>query len=258
MMNAIFREEILEGWLTVYMDDILIATNDNTTFHQKCVHRVLNKLRQHDLYLKPEKCFFHQKRIEFLGVILENGQVQMDPAKIKGVAEWPQPKTVKDVRAFLGFTGFYRYFVEDYSRIARPLIQLTKKNEKFHWGDNQKAAFEILKTKMCQHPVLRQPNYTKPFFVSTDASAYGLGGVLFQEGPINPKTGKPVHNPVAYYSATFSPTERNYDVYERELLAVIKTLKNWRPHLAATKEPVTILTDHANLQFWKVPRKINR
>jgi hypothetical protein len=258
MMNAIFREEILEGWLTVYMDDMLIATSDDTKFHQKCVHRILHKLRQNDLYLKPEKCFFHQKKIEFLGVILENGQVQMDPAKIKGVAEWPQPQNVRDVRAFLGFTGFYRYFVEKYSEIARPLINLTKKNEKFHWEDDQRVAFERLKLIMCQHPVLRQPDYTKPFFVSTDASSYGLGGVLFQEGPLNPKTKKPTHNPVAYYSATFTPTERNYDIYERELLAVIKTLKNWRPHLAATLTPVTILTDHANLQYWKVPRKINR
>ena len=106
---------------------------------------------------------------------------------------------------------------------------------------------------MCSHPVLKQPDYTKPFFLSTDASAYGVGAVLSQEGEINPRTKKPTQQPIAYYSATFTPTERNYDIYERELLAVIKSLTHWRPHLTATKDPVTILTDHANLTYWKTP-----
>ena len=121
-------------------------------------------------------------------------------------------------------------------------------------------AFEMLnaKTIMCQKPILRQPNYDDPFFLLTDASAYGVGAVLSQEGETNPRSKKPFLHPIAYYSSTFIPAERNYDIYERELLAVLKSLEHWRPHLAATEKPVTVLTDHANLAFWKNPKKVNR
>ena len=177
----------------------------------------------------------------------------MDRTKTKGIADWKTPQNLKDVRAFLGFTEFYRYFIPNYSKIARPLIKLTKKAVPFHWDEAQLKAFETLKSLMCSRPVLKQPNYTRPFFLSTDASAYGVGAVLSQEGEINPRTKKPTQQPIAYYSATFTPTERNYDIYERELLAIIKALTHWRPHLAATKDPVTILTDHTNLTYWKTP-----
>ena len=115
-------------------------------------------------------------------------------------------------------------------------------------------ASETLKMLMCQKPILRQPDYACPFFVSTDASAYSVGAVLSQEGELNPRTKKPTQHPIAYYSATFTPTERNYNIYERELLAVLKALEHWRPHVATTDIPVTVLTDHANLTFWKIPR----
>ena len=258
MMNTIFAEELRENWLTIYMDDILVHTTDDITAHREKVHKILQKLRQHDLYLKPEKCQFEQKKVEFLGIILEKETVQMDPAKTKGIADWKTPQNLKDIHAFLGFTGFYRYFVPNYSKIARPLIELTKKAVPFHWSEAQSKVFKTLKTLMCRCPVLKQPNYTKPFFLSTDASAYGVGAVLSQEGEINPRTQKPTQQPIAYYSATFTPMERNYDIYKRELLAVIKTLTHWQPHLAATKDPVTILTNHANLIYWKTPWTINR
>jgi hypothetical protein len=258
MMNDIFAEELREGWVSIYMDNILIHTDNNLTNHRKCIHRILDKLRKHDLYLKPEKCVFEKEQVEFLGVILKGGTIQMDPSKIKGVADWPRPNNVRDVRAFLGFTGFYRYFIPNYSKIARPLVELTKKATPFHWQLGQRNAFETLKTLMCRKPILRQPDYNDPFFLATDASAYGMGAVLSQEGETNPRTKKLIQHPIAYYSSTFIPAERNYDIYERELLAVLKSLENWRPHLAATETPVTVLTDHANLTFWKNPRKVNR
>jgi hypothetical protein len=258
MMNAIFIEELREDWLSIYMDNILIHTPNDPETHRKRVHQVLTKLKHHNLYLKPEKCQFKQKKVEFLGVILSAGTVQMDPTKIKGIADWPPPKNIRDVRAFLGFTGFYRYFIPNYSRIACPLIELTKKTTPFHWKEPQIKAFKTLKTLMCARPILRQPDYTKPFFLATDASAYGVGAVLSQEGETNPRTHKIMRHPIAYYSATFTPTERNYDIFERELLAVMKALHHWRPHLAATETPVTVLTDHANLNHWKMPKKVNR
>jgi len=137
-MNAIFQEEIHEGWLIVYMDNMLIATDDNLTYHRKCVHRVLMKLAHFDLFLKPEKCVFKQKCIEFLGVILQHGTIHMDPTKTQGVADWPQPTTVTDVRSFLGFMGFYRYFIPNYSKIAKPLLLLTWKDMVWEWGEDQK------------------------------------------------------------------------------------------------------------------------
>ena len=258
MMNTIFAEELHENWLTIYMDNILVHTTDDVAAHREKVHKVLHKLRQHDLYLKLEKCQFEQKKVEFLEVILEKETVQMDPTKTKGIADWKTPQNLKDVHTFLGLTGFYRYFVPNYSKVARPLIELTKKAVPFHWDEAQLKAFETLKSLMCNRPVLKQPDYTKPFFLSTNASAYGMGAVLSQEGEINPCTKKPTQQPIAYYSAMFTPTERNYDIYERELLTVIKALTHWQPHLAAMKDPVTVLTDHTNLTYWKIPQTINR
>jgi hypothetical protein len=190
MMNAIFVEELREDWLMIYMDDILIHTPNDPETHRRQVHQVLTKLKDHDLYLKPEKCQFEQKKVEFLSVILSAGTVQMDPMKVKGITDWPPPKNVRDIRAFLGFTRFYRYFVPNYSRIACPLIELTKKTTPFHWREAQIKAFKTLKTLMCARLILRQPDYTKPFFVATDASAYGVGAILSQEGETNPRTHK--------------------------------------------------------------------
>jgi hypothetical protein len=118
MMNAIFIEEIREGWLTMYMDDMLITTKGDLGLHQQYVHHILKKLQKHDLFLKLEKCQFHQDHIEFLGVILDKGTVQMDPTKVQGVEQWQEPHNIKGVRSFLGFTGFYRYFIPNYSRIV--------------------------------------------------------------------------------------------------------------------------------------------
>ena len=247
MMNVIFTQEIAEGWLIIYMDDILIATRDDPRFYEECIHCRLEKLCLHDLYLKPEKCAFKRCRMEFLGVVLEDGIVQMDPAKLKGIADWLPPQHVTDVCAFLGFTRFYHYFVPNYSNIAQPLIQLTKKNAVFWWTEECKVAFEWLKTLMCSCPILWQPDYIKAFFLATDALAYSMGAILSQEGEINPHTHKPMLCPISYYSATFTPTQCNYNIYEWEFLGVYMLLIKYRPHLAATEIPVTILTDHANL-----------
>jgi RNase H-like domain found in reverse transcriptase len=185
--------------------------------------------------------------------------IQMDPAKVKGVADWPPPQDPTKVYSFLGFTGFYHYFIPNYSRITWPLLDLTKKAVVWQWRESHFKAFKTLKTLMCSRPILTQPQYNKPFVVHTDALAYGVGAILLQEGEINPqKLHKPHLYPIAYYSTTFTPTERNYDIYERELLVVIKALQNWRPHLAWTMQPFTLVMDHANLTYWKYPRKVNR
>jgi RNase H-like domain found in reverse transcriptase len=164
---------------------------------------------------------------------------------------------VTEVHKFLGFTGYYQYFIKDYSKIACPLLDLMKKTTPWHWTAAQQGAFKDFCDKMCRKPVLQQLDFAKPFFVHTDASANGVGAILLQEGEPNPsKPQKLWLHPVAYYSATFTPTEKNYDIYEQELLAALKAFRHWRPYLAWMKEPFTLVTDHANLLYWKLPRKL--
>jgi hypothetical protein len=127
MMDDIFKEEIGQGWLRIYMDDVIIATEDNKKLHTERVNHFLDKLTRNDLFLKPEKCTFHVKEVEYLGVIIGDGKVKMDPVKVEGIANWPVPQTVKEVRSFLGFCNFYRAFIPSFSHTARPLNDLTKK-----------------------------------------------------------------------------------------------------------------------------------
>jgi hypothetical protein len=251
--------------MTIYMDDMAIHTKkregetelQHILRHRSYVCRVLAKLLKHNLFLKPEKCTFEQPSIEFLGVQVSEGTVHMDDVKVEKVHKWLPPSNVTEVRKFLGFTGYYRYFIKDYSKIAKPLLLLTYNTTPWHWNDEQQQAFKKLRDSMCQQPVLKQPNFTKPFAVFTDALAYGVGAILSQEGGPNAQN-RTKHHPIAYYSATFTETERNYDVYDRELLAIMKAITHWQPYLIWTKEPFKIFTDHANLLHWKSPRKLNR
>ena len=136
MMNTIFRKEVAQGWLSVYIDDIAIHTRRTATEteeqhwqrHKRYTHHILDKLETHDLYLKPEKCAFEKEEIDYLGIIISQGTVKLDPSKLKGVADWPKPKMPTEIRQFLEFTGYYRYFIPKYSEIARPLLDLTKKD----------------------------------------------------------------------------------------------------------------------------------
>ena len=148
------------------------------------IHQVLEKLETHDLYLKPEKCEFLKREIEYLGVIVGNGVLKMNPKKLESIKNWAVPNSPTEIRKFLGFTGYYRYFVPNYSQIARPLLHLTKKMTPWEWTKTQQLAFDLLKALMCEAPVLNQPNFKKKFFLQVDASAYGVGAVLSQEGEI--------------------------------------------------------------------------
>jgi RNase H-like domain found in reverse transcriptase len=151
-------------------------------WHRIYVKRILAKLMEHNLFLKPEKCSFKQPSIEFLGVRITQGEVQMDDTKVEKVRNWRPPTNVTEVRKFLGFTGYYRYFIKDYSKIARPLLQLTHLMSTWHWNEDEQIAFETLQQAMINKPVLWQPDFTKPFFLLTDTSAYGMGAILSQEG----------------------------------------------------------------------------
>ena len=255
MINTEFRPWVKAGVFSGYMDDGVIHTKQlphetkeqHLKRHRKIMHEIFCQVAKLDLFLKPEKCQFERTQIEYLGVIVGEGKIQMDPSKTNALLKWPRPKNVRDVRAILGYTGYYRRFIKNYSSLARPLIDLTKKGAEFIWEKRHQAAFDTLINLMAARPVLLQPNFDKQFVLQTDASALGIGAVLLQQGDTKKL------QPVEFFSATFTPTERNYDIYERELLAIMKALAHWRPYLGWTKEPFLIQTDHANLQYWKSP-----
>jgi hypothetical protein len=148
-----------------------------------------------DLYLKPEKCEFHKKEVEYLGVIAGNGQVKMDPVKVKGLTDWPQPTKVKELRSFLGFGNYYKNFIPNYSLIAHPLHDLTRRNHKWKWDLQQHIAFDTLKRLFTSYPVLRNTDHEKKFILTTDTSAYAIGATLqpdFKDGR-HPVTYFPSH-----------------------------------------------------------------
>jgi len=182
MMDDIFQDEIAQGWLHIYMDDMIIATEDDEILHKLRVNHILDKLEKFDLFLKPEKCKFHQREVKYLGVLIGNGTVKMDPVKVQGIANWPTPLTIKDVRSFLGFCNFYRVFIKNFSDIACPLNDLTRKNEQFIWTDERNNAFLELKKACSNYPVLRTPDWTKQFIMETDASGYALGVTIQDQG----------------------------------------------------------------------------
>jgi hypothetical protein len=257
MMDYEF-EEIAERFrlkgteIIIYMDDILIATTAKLRDHREAVHTILDRLEELDLYLKPEKCVWESPRVDYLGLILEKGVTRMDPAKVAGVRSWPIPTTVKQVRSFLGFCNFYRPFIRQFSHTAKPLNELTRKDIPWDWTPRCQDAFETLRQRITSEPVLIQPNLTKPFELEVDASGFALGAVLTQRGDNGKK------HPISYYSTTLTEAERNYDIWDLELLAVVKGLRHWRAYLAGSPHKVTVYTDHANLLYWRQPQKISR
>ena len=155
-------------------------------------------------------------------MVIEEGKISMDSGKLKGIQDWPTPTTVKQVRAFLGFGNFYWWFIWHFSELARPLNDLLKKDQRFEWTDDCQKAFDELKKQFMEEPVLMMPNHTRPFQIETDASKYTTGAVLTQLDSNGDR------HPISFISKTLSLTERNYEIYDRELLAIIRALKEQR------------------------------
>ncbi len=168
----------------------------------------------------------------------------MDPVKTQGVQTWEAPTNLTKARGFVGFLNFYRRFIKGFSKLAQPLHNLTKKGVTWKWTHVEQKAFDALKEAVAKEPVLLFPQLAKPFEMEVDASAIAIGAVLNQEGEDGRK------HPIAYYSKSFSTPERNYDIYNRELLAIVKALQQWRTYLLGSPHEIIIYTDHSNLQYW--------
>ena len=185
--------------------------------------RSLWRSTENRLYVKAEKCEFHASTVSFLGYIISQDQVEMDPSKVSAVAEWPSPSTRKRLQQFLGFAYFYRRFIRGYSQVAAPLTALTSTKTTFAWTPEAETAFQSLKQRLISAPILIQPDPSLQFVVEVDASDTGVGAVLSQRSASDHKL-----HPCAFFSRRLSPPERNYDVGNRELLAVKLALEEWR------------------------------
>ncbi|KAL4562417.1 hypothetical protein LXL04_034620 [Taraxacum kok-saghyz] len=216
LMNDVFRKHLRKGVL-VFFDDILIYSS-TWEEHMALLSKVLSILHTHQLVVNKKKSSFGKMSVEYLGHIIDSNGVSMDPAKIASVLDWPTPKTVKAVRGFLGLTGYYRKFIRDYGKIAKPLTELTKKDG-FSWGPSAQEAFDKLKHAMTSASFLSLPDFSAPFLIECDASGRGLGAVLMQAG-----------RPVTYFSKALSDRNLNKSAYEKELMALRITTtdqQNW-------------------------------
>src|SRR6201995_4671104 len=249
MMNKYFRDMINEKWIVIYLYDILIMAKTPKELEEQ-TKRVLQRLKDKDLFLKLEKCKFNQTELEYLGLIISEGQIRMDAAKLAGIKQWPEPTTVKQVRSFLGFANFYRKFIGHYSEIAKPINALTQKDKPFIWTKECQQAFELLREKFLEEPVLKMIDPTKQYVLETDASKWAIGAVLKQLG----EDGE-LH-PCSYISKTLTPAERNYQIYDRELLAVKEACETWKYVLLGSPHPIIIHCDHKNLGFYKKENKV--
>ncbi|KAL0177388.1 hypothetical protein M9458_026282, partial [Cirrhinus mrigala] len=250
-INEVFRD-MLNCWVIVYIDDILIYSSSYTE-HVNHVRAVLQRLISHQLYAKEEKCEFHRTKISFLGYVISPEGVAMDERKVNAVLNWPRPTTLKELQRFLGFSNFYHRFIRHFSSVAARLMAMVKRGtSRLTWSQSALQAFNNLRQRFSTAPILHHPDPNRPFVVEVDASSTGVGVVLSQ------RQGEPAKMfPCAYFSHKLSPAERNYDVGNRELLAIKLALEEWRHWLEGAKHPFTILTDHKNLEYLRSAKLLN-
>ena len=223
LMNSILSP-YLRKFVVVFLDDILIFSR-TWEEHVGHIRTVLDALRENQLYGKLTKCEFGVRSVLFLGHQIDGEYIRPDPRKLEAVQRWPAPTSISQVRQFLGFTNYFRRFINHYSSMSRPLEEITGKHARFAWSDLRQKAFEELKTALLNAPVLRLANVDKEFRVVTDASDFALGAVLLQQDDAQ-------HwHPVAFASKKLSAAEKNYTAAERETLAVVYALKCWRIYL---------------------------
>ena len=249
LVNDIFRKH-LDDFLVVYLDDILIFSA-SIDLHREHVKIVLTILRRHKLYLKLEKCEFEKSTVQFLGFIVSTSGVAMDPQKVQAIQDWPAPKDKKGVQRFIGFANFYRRFIVGFSSIVAPITKLTHHGNRFVWSQEAQEAFSKLKSTFTSAPVLCHPDPALPFILEVDASETAVGAILSQrQGP------KALLHPVAFASRKLNPPERNYDVGDRELLAIKFALEEWRYLLEGAVHSIVIFTDHKNLEYLRSAKRL--
>ncbi|XP_075486462.1 uncharacterized protein LOC142526075 [Primulina tabacum] len=242
LMNKVFKP-FLDKFVVVFIDDIFLYSPSEVD-RKEHLHLTLQMLREKELYAKFKKCEFWLKSVTFLGHIISKEGVSVDHKKVEAITGWPRPKTVTEIRSFLGLAGYYRKFVEGFSSIATSLTKLTQKNSKFNWSEECEKSFQTLKEKLASTPVLVLPTEDKSFTIYSDASKEGLGCVLMQEGRV-----------ISYASRQLKPYEKNYPTHNLELAAVVFALKIWRHYLYGAK--CEIFTYHQSLKYLFTQKELN-
>ncbi|GJT89606.1 reverse transcriptase domain-containing protein [Tanacetum coccineum] len=242
LMNRVCKP-FLDKFVIVFIDDILIYSKTKED-HEVHLGSVLELLRKEKLYAKFSKCEFWLQEVHFLGHVVNQNGIHVDPSKIEAVKNWKTPTTPSEIQSFLGLAGYYRRFIANFSKIVKPLTTLTQKNQKYVWGEEQENAFQTLKNNLCDAPILTLPDGVEDLVVYCDASNQGLGCVLMQRGKV-----------IAYASRQLKIHEKNYTTHDLELGAVVFALKTWRHYLYGTKS--VIYTDHKSLQHIFDQKELN-
>ncbi|GJY45051.1 putative reverse transcriptase domain-containing protein [Tanacetum coccineum] len=216
----------------------------NKQEHEEHLKLILELLKKEELYAKFSKCEFWIPKVQFLGHVIDNQGIHVDPAKIESIKDWVSPNSLTEIRQFLGLVGYYRRFIKGFLKIAKPMTKLTQKKVKFEWGDKQETTFQLLKKKLCSAPILPLPKGSEDFIVYCDASIKGLGVVLLQREKV-----------IAYASRQLKIHEKNYTTHDLEIRAVVFSLKLWRHYLYGTK--CTVFTDHKSLQHILNQKELN-
>lgn len=252
LVNDIFID-MLDEYVTAFVDDLLIYST-NEAEHELHVRSVLARLRAAGLQASLHKCEFHVTRTKYLGFIITTEGIEVDPEKVAAVLRWNRPNTVKGVQSFLGFCNFYRRFIYGYSRIAKPLNQLTKKETPFCWTPDCEESFQRLKQNLATAPVLTHYRPELPTQLETDASDNVVAAILSQ---LSPKDR--LWHPVGYLSRSMTSAEQNYEIHDKELLAIIAALNEWRPELEGLQrnDRFTIFSDHQALQYFMTTKRLN-
>jgi predicted aspartyl protease len=243
----------LDKFAVAYLDDILIYSK-TVEEHEEHVRIILELLRKNKLYCKESKCEFFRNLVKFLGFIITDQGIQVDQAKVEAAKVWPVPKSVTEVRSFLGFVGFYRRFIANHSQVVAPMSDLTKKPEKlgtpFAWTPEAQVSFEKMVKALCDAPILIHPDPSKPYVITTDASGFALGACLSQDH------GNGLQ-PIAYMSKKMLEAETRYAIHEKEMLAIICALKEWRHYLHGCPFSVVVYTDHKSLVHFSTQPKLS-
>jgi len=250
-----FINDTLHDFLNVfciaYMNDILIYSNSKKE-HTQHVRQVLKRLRVAGLQIDIEKCEFSVIEIKYLGLIITIHGIKMDSEKVNAVMNWAAFRDVKDVQSFLSFANFYRRFIKEFSKLVGPLTALTRKDQPFNWTQECQSAFDRLKQTFTTAPILMHYNPDLPVTVEIDVSDYVVAEVMSQ------RDDNEQLRPVAYFSSKMLPAECNYEIYDKELLAIIRAFEEWRSELEGTLDPVEVIFDHKNLEYFMSIKLLSR
>ena len=246
LMNQLVLRDLVHTFVIAFQDDMLIASKSDEE-HPGHVEQVLQRLSDHQLWIKPQKCAWAVREVDFLGHHLRASAlgtvIEPMQSKVEAVANWPIPATTAELRSFLGLANFYRDFVQGFSSLAAPLTALTGQRVPFMWSEQHQNSFVSLKSAMCSAPALLAVDDSKPFVMHCDASCFAVGAVLSQRDEVTNKL-----RPVGFFSRKLSDTQLRWDVYEREIYSVVAALEHWHFHVKGTSTPVQIFTDHRSLE----------